>query len=122
MTRVKRGVVKMKRRRNLLRKMKGGRFAIGSKERATRQALLAAARHSFQHRKKKKGDFRRLWNIQIGAAVRPLGLSYSRFVHALAEHGVALNRKVLAQMAQDNPERFAQLVKTITSETTQQKA
>jgi ribosomal protein L20 len=51
-----------------------------------------------------------------------LGLSYSRFVHALAEHGVALNRKVLAQMAQDNPERFAQLVKTITSETTQQKA
>ncbi len=115
MTRVKRGTIKMKRRRNLLRRMKGGRFAIGSKERATRQALFAAARHSFQHRKKKKGEFRRLWNIQINAAVRPLGLSYSQFIHALQKAGVALNRKMLATLAQQKPERFAALVEHIRS-------
>ena len=106
----------MKRRRNLLRKMKGGRFAIGSKERATRQALFAAARHSFQHRKKKKGEFRRLWNVQINAAVRPYGLSYSRFIHTLSTRGIAINRKMLAELAQQLPDRFEALVQQVTSE------
>lgn len=108
----------MKRRRNLLRKMKGGRFAIGSKERATRQALFAAARHSFQHRKKKKGEFRRLWNVQINAAVRPLGYSYSTFISALRTAGVEVNRKMLALLAREQPQRFQELVEFVRNKTT----
>lgn len=93
--------------------MKGGRFGIGSKERASREALSHAALHSFAHRKDKKNDFRKLWTVRLNAALRPLGFSYSKFIDVLKKKEVALNRKVLSEIAHENPETFERLVKEV---------
>ena len=68
--------------------------------------------HAFNHRKAKKGDFRQLWQTQINAAVRP-EMSYSKFINALKKKEIALDRKVLADIAENNPESFERIVKTI---------
>lgn len=114
MPRVKRGVISLKRRRRILKLAKGYRFARSKKERAAREAISHAGRHAFAHRRKKKGDFRRLWNVKIGAAVRPFGLSYSRFIGRLKKKGVDLDRKILAGLAQNQPAIFHQIVKEVT--------
>lgn len=113
MPRVKRGVSATKRRRNVLKATSGFRFGRSTKERQAREGLLHAGRYSFDHRKNKKGDFRRLWQIQIGAAVKPLGYSYSKFMGALKKKGSDLDRKVLAELAQNEPEVFESLVKEV---------
>ncbi len=113
MPRVKRGVISTKRRRNVLKETKGYRFGRSTKERQAREALLHAGRYSFAHRKDKKGDFRRLWQIQIGAALKPLGYSYSKFMGALKKKGSDLDRKILSQLAQSEPEIFSAIVKEV---------
>ena len=110
MSRLKRGKISAKRRRNVLRQTKGFRWGGKSKERAARERLLHAGAHAFADRKKKKGDFRRLWNIKINAGVRPLGLSYSKFINLLAKKNIKLNRKILAYLAEHKPEAFAKVV------------
>lgn len=96
-----------------MRAAKGFRFGRSKKERQAREALLHAGAYSFAHRRDKKGDFRRLWQIKINAAVRPLGLSYSRFINLLKQNKIALDRKILAGLAEHHPTVLAQIVKTV---------
>jgi large subunit ribosomal protein L20 len=108
--RVKRGTTKLKHRKYVLAKTKGMRGNIRKKERQANEVLAHAGNHAFQHRKKKKGDFRALWTVRINAAVRPLGLTYSTFIKSLKEKDITVNRKMLAELAKDYPETFARLV------------
>ena len=110
MTRVKRGTISLKRRRNILKQVKGYRFGRSTKERQAKEAIAHAGVHAFNHRRDKKGDFRRMWQIKIGAAVRPLGFSYSAFIGKLKEKGVALDRKILADLAENEPNVFSSVV------------
>ncbi len=115
MTRVKRGVIKNKRRKNILAQVKGFRFGRSTKKSAAKEALKKAGQHAFAHRKDKKADARTLWQIRINAAVRPLGLSYSKFIDMLKKKNIELDRKVLSTIAKDNPESFERIVKKVQS-------
>lgn len=106
MTRVKKGVNALKYRRNLLKATKGYRFGRSKKERAASDAILHAGAYAFAHRRDKKGDFRRLWNVRINSALRPLGYSYSKFIGALKKKNITLDRKILSQLAAENPDIF----------------
>jgi large subunit ribosomal protein L20 len=110
MARVKRGTTKLKRRHNVLARTKGMRGNIRKKERQATEVLAHAGNHAFQHRRKKKGDFRTLWNVRLNAALRPLGFTYSTFIAALKQKNIALNRKVLSELAADEPAAFERLV------------
>ncbi len=95
-----------KRRRNILAAVKGYRFNRSKKKRDAREAIYHAQLHAFDHRRDKKGDFRRLWTTRINAAVRAHGMSYSVFIAALKRKGMMLDRKVLATLAKDRPAAF----------------
>lgn len=110
MVRVKRGTTSTKSRRNILKKTKGYRFGRSTKEREAKVAIVKAGTHAFAHRRDKKNDFRRLWNIKIGAAAREHGLSYSKFIDLLKKKDIALNRKMLAELAENEPTVFAEIV------------
>lgn len=110
MPRVKRGTIANKRRRNVLKNTKGFRWSRKSKERAAKEALLHAWTHAFRGRKEKKRNYRTLWNVKIGAVVREQGMSYSRFIDALKKAKIELDRKVLADLAENEPEVFKQVV------------
>ena len=113
MPRVKRGTIAQKRRRNVLAQVKGYRFGRSKKEREAKVAIAHAGHQAYVARRDKKNDFRRLWNIQINAAVRPYGLSYSKFINLLKKGGVALDRKILSQLANENPETFKRVVEAV---------
>lgn len=114
MPRVKGGVTSNKRRKNLLSRAKGFRHGRSKKERAAKEALLHAAKYSFNDRREKKNVFRRLFTVRINAAVRSLGFpSYSRFIDAMKKKGSVLDRKVLAEIAEKNPEVFERIVKQV---------
>ncbi|MBI2100218.1 MAG: 50S ribosomal protein L20 [Candidatus Vogelbacteria bacterium] len=113
MPRVKRGTIANKTRRNLLKRAKGFRFGRSKKEREARTALLHAGVHAFTGRRDKKNDFRRLWQIQIGAAVRSHGLSYSKFIGLLKKNKIELDRKILATLAKENAATFDRVVAKI---------
>ncbi len=113
MPRVKRGVIGNKRRKNVLRAAKGYRFGRSTKEREARVALLHAGAHAFAHRRDKKNDFRRLWQIKINAAAREHGLSYSKFIDALKKKNIELDRKILATLAEHHPASFKRLVESL---------
>ena len=113
MARVKRGTTSLKTRRNVLKQVKGYRFGRSTKERQAREAIAHAGTHAFDHRRDKKGDFRRLWNIKINAAARILGLSYSTLIGKLKKENIGLNRKMLSEIAKDNPESFERIIKKV---------
>lgn len=113
MTRVKRGTIAHKKRKALLKYTKGFRWGRKSKEAAAKEALLHAWTHAFQGRKQKKRDFRTLWNVKISAAAKPLGLSYSRLIFALKKANVKLDRKILAELAENEPKIFAKVVEKV---------
>ncbi len=113
MPRVKRGTQHTKRRRNLLAKTKGMMWGRKSKIKLARTAMLKAGAYAFRDRRVKKRDFRRLWQVRINAAVRPHGLSYSRFMDGLKKAGIALDRKILATLAKDSPVVFDAIVAQI---------
>ena len=110
MTRVKRGVLKTKTRRNLLKQVKGYRFGRSTKEAAATEAIAHAGAYAFAHRRDKKGVNRRLWNVKMNAALRPEGISYSKFIGALKKANIAVDRKILATLAETNPESFKKIV------------
>lgn len=110
MTRVKKGVNAIKSRRNILRQVKGYRFSRSKKEKAAQEAIFHAGAYAFAHRRDKKGDFRRLWNVRISAALKSLGHSYSTFIGALKKKNIILDRKILATLAEENPEVFKTIV------------
>lgn len=113
MTRVKIGVLKNKRRKNILSQAKGFRFGRSTKVIQAKDALRHAGNYSFAHRKDKKADARSLWTTRINAAVRPLGLSYSKLINGLKKKEVIIDRKILSDLAQHNPETFERIVKSI---------
>jgi len=113
MTRVKRGTTSLKRRRSILKKTKGYRFGRSTKERQAKEAIVHAGVHAYVDRRKKKGDFRRLWNVKINAAAREHETSYSMLISALKKKNVRLNRKMLADLAEHNPETFKKVVKEV---------
>lgn len=115
MVRVKRGKITHKRRERLLKHTKGFRWGRKSKYRLAKEALLHAWTHSYYDRRKKKGDFRALWQIQINAACRQHGLSYSKFIHGLKQKKIELDRKILAQLAQNQPEIFKKIIEEVKS-------
>jgi len=113
MPRVKRGTIANKRRKNLRQHTKGYKWGRNSKFGKMREATLHAWSYMFAHRKKKKGDFRKLWNIQINAAARANNTTYSKLIFALSKNNIELNRKVLAEIGQDNPEVFTKIVEKV---------
>ena len=109
MPRVKRGVNAHKRREKTLKYTKGFRWGRKSKERAAKEALLHAWTHMFRGRKQKKRDFRALWNVRVNAAARAEGTTYSKLISALQKKNVKLDRKILAELAQSEPETFKKI-------------
>src|SRR3990170_7025656 len=100
MTRVKKGVHALKRRRSILKQAKGFRYGRSTKERQAKEALLHAGNYAFAHRKDKKSHNRKLWNIKINAGTRTLGMSYSKLINALKKKNIMLNRKILSDFAE----------------------
>jgi len=114
MPRVKRGTTAHKRREKVLKYTKGYRWGRKSKERAAKEALLHAWTHAFRGRKEKKRDFRTLWNIKINAATRENGLNYNKLIAALKKKKVDLDRKILADLAEHEPEVFKKVMDFVT--------
>jgi large subunit ribosomal protein L20 len=110
MTRVKKAVNALKSRRNILKKVKGYRFGRSTKERQAYDAIMHAGAYAFAHRRDKKGEARRIWNVRINAALDAQGISYSKFMGILKNKGILINRKMLAEIAEKNPESFTRLI------------
>lgn len=113
MTRVKRGTIAHKRRKNILRLVKGFKWGRKSKFRLAKDALRHAWVHAYRDRRRKKRDFRQLWQVKINAASRENGLSYSRLIHQLKTKKIGLDRKILAQLAEHYPKVFQAIVKKV---------
>lgn len=110
MPRVKRGTTHVKRRKNLLKKTKGYNWGRKSKIKAAKEAALHAGKHAYRDRKKKKRVNRQLWQTKLNAALREFGWTYSKFINALKKNKCELDRKVLSQLAEENPKAFKNLV------------
>ncbi len=113
MTRVKKGVHALKRRRSVLKQTKGFRHGRKSKERQAKEALLHAGNYSFAHHKDKKSHNRKLWNIKINAGAREFGLSYSKLIGALKNKKIELDRKILADLAEHHPAVFSRVLQSL---------
>ena len=112
MTRVKNGVTTKKRHKKVLKAAKG---YFGSKHRlykTAKEQLMHSGQYAFRDRKQKKRDFRKLWITRINAACRENEISYSRFIEGLSKAGVEVNRKMLSEIAINDPKAFAEIVKT----------
>lgn len=111
--RVKRGVAHVKHRKYILKAAKGFKWGRKNQIRKAKTAITKAGRHAYKHRRLKKRDARALWQIRINAAVREHGLSYSKFIHLLKVKKVELDRKVLSQLAAEQPKVFAAIVAAV---------
>ncbi len=100
----------MKHRRNVLKRAKGYRFGRSKKEIEAKVALRHAGAHAFAHRKDKKTDMRRLFTVRLNAGLRALGVTYSVFIDKLTKKNIIINRKMLADLAANNPETFSRIV------------
>ena len=110
MTRIKGGVVARKRRKKVLKEAKG---YFGSKHRLYKTAheqVMNSGSYAFRDRRQKKREFRKLWIARINAACKSNDITYSRFINGLTIAGVYVNRKMLSELAIDNPEAFKDLV------------
>ncbi|MCE9549284.1 50S ribosomal protein L20 [Candidatus Nomurabacteria bacterium] len=113
MTRVKKGVHALKRRRSVLKQTKGMRHGRSTKERQAKEALLHAGNYSFAHRRDKKSHNRKLWNIKINAGARELGISYSKLIDALKKKNILVDRKILSDLAENHPKTFARVIENV---------
>ncbi len=113
MPRVKRGKAHLKKRKNLLKRVKG--FGGGRKNliKQAKTADTRAGMHAYRDRRVKKRLMRRLWQVRINAAVRAFGMSYSKFTGALKEKEVGIDRKVLSQLAAKEPKIFEKIVEFV---------
>ena len=112
MARVKNGAVTKARHKKVLKEAKG---YFGSKHRlykSAKEQLMHSGQYAFRDRRQKKRDFRKLWITRINAACRLNDISYSRFIEGLTKAGVEVNRKMLSEIAINNPKAFSELVKT----------
>ncbi|MEA3485108.1 MAG: 50S ribosomal protein L20 [Candidatus Aerophobetes bacterium] len=116
MSRVKRGTIHTKKRKRVLRLAKGYRGGRSKLYTLASEALKKALSTSYRDRKRKKGQFRRLWIARINAATRKKGFSYSFFIKGLKKANVNLDRKVLSDLAINNPHEFSKLVEVAKKE------
>lgn len=107
--------MKNKRRKNILSKAKGFRFGRGTKKRGAKEAVTHAGMHAFAHRRRKKGDYRRIWQVRISAGLAEYELSYSKFIGLLNKKDIKLDRKILADLAENEPKAFEAVVKEVKS-------
>ena len=112
MARIKGGLGAKKRHNRVLKLAKGYRGARSKQYRIAKQSVMRALGSSYAGRKKKKGDFRRIWIVRINAAARLNGLSYSTFMHGLKLANIDINRKMLAELAVNDAEGFKSLAET----------
>ena len=110
MARVKRGVTSHAKHKKVLKAVKGQWGRRKNTIRVARQAMEKAMQYAYRDRRTKKRDFRSLWIQRINAGVRAEGLTYSKFINGLNKSGIKLDRKVLAEIAYDNPEAFKTIV------------
>jgi large subunit ribosomal protein L20 len=113
MARVKRAVNAHKKRRTVLGKAKGYRGARSRSYRRAKEQLLHSGVYAYRDRKKNKSNFRKLWITRISAAVRGCDLKYSQFINGLYKANINLNRKMLADMALNDPNGFNEIVKIV---------
>ena len=115
MARVKRGVISKAKHKKVLKTVKGQYGRRKNTIRVARQAMEKAMQYAYRDRKAKKREFRSLWIQRINAGVRAEGLTYARFINGLNKSKIKLDRKVLAELAYNNPEAFKSIVKKVQS-------
>jgi large subunit ribosomal protein L20 len=115
MTRVRNGVVTKRRHKKILKEARG---YFGSKHRefkSAKEQLMHAGQYAYRDRRQKKREFRKLWIVRINAACRENEISYSRFIEGLNKAGLEINRKMLSEIAINDPKAFSELVKVAKS-------
>jgi len=115
MVRIKRGKIAHKRRKRLLKQTKGFHWERKSKYRLAKPALFHALRHAYKHRKEKKRKIRELWEVQINAACKELGISYGQFINRLKKNKIELDRKILAELAKNYSPIFEKIIEKVKS-------
>ncbi len=113
MARTKRSVAKRKRKKRTIKQAKGYKWSRKSKYKAAKEALMHSWSNAYRDRRRKKRDFRQLWQIRINAACKQQGISYSKFINRLKKNNIELNRKVLSELAKDHPEIFKKIVSEV---------
>tara|TARA_B100000965_G_scaffold284129_1_gene242072 strand:- start:970 stop:1326 length:357 start_codon:yes stop_codon:yes gene_type:complete len=111
MARVKRGVTSKAKHKKVFKAVKGQWGRRKNTIRVARQAMEKAMQYAYRDRRNKKREFRSLWIQRINAGVRSEGLTYSKFINGLSKSGIKIDRKILAEIAYDNPEAFKTIVK-----------
>ncbi len=109
MARIKRGVSTHKRHKKIMKQARGYYGARSRTFRVANQAVMKSGRYSYEHRRLRKRDFRKLWIARINAAARLNGMSYNKLIHGLKTAGVEINRKMLADLAVNDEKAFADL-------------
>lgn len=112
MARVKGAMMTRKRRNKTLNLAKGYWGSKSKHFKMAKEAVMKSGNYAFRDRRAKKRDFRKLWITRISAAVAPYGINYSRFMNGLKKSGVDMNRKMLSELAINDPTAFAALVET----------
>ena len=115
MARVKRGVTSHARHKKVLKQVKGQYGRRKNTIRVAKQALEKAMQYAYRDRRTKKREFRSLWIQRINAGVRAEGITYSKFINGLNKSGIKLDRKVLVDIAYNNPEAFKSIIKKVQS-------
>lgn len=110
--RIKRGVTSRRRKKRMLKLAKGYWGRRKNNFRRAKETILRALAYSYRDRKQRKRDFRKLWIVRINAAIRPFGISYSKFINALKKSDIELDRKSLSELAIRDPEGFKTVVET----------
>lgn len=113
MARIKRGLQVRKRHKKLLQLTKGYKLGRNNLFRQAKQAVLKAGQYSYRDRRNKKRDFRKLWIVQLNAAARQHGISYSRFIAGLEKADIQLNRKALSELSMVAPAEFAVIAEKV---------
>ncbi len=113
MSRVKRGTTHVKKRKKLLKQTKGYKWGRKKLIRLAKTAVTKAGVHAYVDRKKKKRVTRALWHIKIGAFVREHGFSYSKFINALKINKIEIDRKILADLAENNKKILVKIIEGI---------
>ncbi len=114
MARVKKGVNALKTRRNVLKQVKGYRFGRSKKEKQAYEAIYHAGNYAFAHRRDKKTDFRKIWNVRINSGLEDSNLSYSKLIGLLKKSQILINRKILSEIVAVNPDSFKRILSKLT--------
>src|SRR3989344_5955446 len=111
--RIKRGLTKTKRHKKILKGTKGYLLSYSKLYKRAKEATLHAGQYSYAHRRKRAGQQRRVWITRLNAALSKFNLKYNKFINLLKENGIDLNRKILSEIALNNEQAFAEIVKAV---------